>query len=184
MGFLSKAAKVVKYAKYIPGVGQYAQAASWAVELAGSSKSKKSKGPPNQNWGQYSSFEEYYAAIQQQQQSQAQNRESDLVKAGLAQVDAAKLETNHYLIQGTQSLPNLIQYDFFFVKTIYGNVTLTLPPVEQNIGKMANFKKLDAAGSLFVKTSNGLIDGSSSITITTQYEGRLLYCTGDNWWIV
>ena len=75
--------------------------------------------------------------------------------------------------------------DVLVVNATSGNVTITLPAVGTANGKKFNIKKIDASGFSVIIDGNGaLIDGSGSISTTTQYESFTVVCDGTQWWII
>lgn len=67
-----------------------------------------------------------------------------------------------------------------------GNVTGTLPTAVGISGRIYNFKKIDSSGNscILATTSSQTIDGSTTNTITTQYNSRTLVSDGANWSLI
>ena len=66
------------------------------------------------------------------------------------------------------------------VDTTAGDVTVTLPPADENIGKRVEVTKVVAANDVVVASAD-LIDGSASITWATQWKSYTLISRGDTW---
>lgn len=63
--------------------------------------------------------------------------------------------------------------------------TVTLPPANTAAGKIFYIKKIDATGNAVIIDGDGsLIDGSSTINTTTQFESFTITSDGINWWIL
>ncbi len=68
------------------------------------------------------------------------------------------------------------------VDTTGGNVTIALPAASGNAGRMFVIKKTVAANTVTVDPSGAeTIDGSSTITLTSQYEHVRVQCNGTSW---
>lgn len=64
-----------------------------------------------------------------------------------------------------------------------GTLTVTLPAAGDVEGKVFRVKKTDGVGTLTVDTNGGLIDGDSSVDITTQNEGITVISDGTDYWV-
>lgn len=67
-----------------------------------------------------------------------------------------------------------------------GAFTVTLPPVQNNMGVHLWVIKTDSGGNSITIDGNGSeeINGSTTQTLTSQYDVAHLYCSGENWWIL
>jgi hypothetical protein len=65
-------------------------------------------------------------------------------------------------------------------------ITITLPASSGATGRLYNIKKIDATGNTVTIDGNSAetIDGSATITLTTQYESVTIQCDGSNWHII
>jgi hypothetical protein len=70
------------------------------------------------------------------------------------------------------------------VDTSAGNVTVTLPVVGTVPGRTVTTVKLSAANTLTVDGDGATINGSATISWTTQYQTYTLYSTGTEWLIL
>ena len=75
---------------------------------------------------------------------------------------------------------------FIPVNTTSGVVTITLPPVEGNTGRLYCVKKTSADGNNVVVDGYGseTIDGAANITWSTQYRSYTIICDGAAWHII
>lgn len=65
------------------------------------------------------------------------------------------------------------------------NLTATLPSANTTWGEVYVIKKIDSSGhTVTVNTVSGLIDGSSSLTLSTQYQYIVVQSDGSNWQII
>lgn len=83
-------------------------------------------------------------------------------------------------------LMNVDTHDVLLVNATSSNVTVTLPPAADKIGKMFHFKKTDATGNVVTVTGNASenIDVANTRAITTQYEAISIVSDGSNWFII
>jgi hypothetical protein len=67
-----------------------------------------------------------------------------------------------------------------------GNITLTLPPAGNVIGKIYVIKRIDATGNTLTVAGDGseTIDGAASFTISSQWAGKTVQSTGIGWLII
>lgn len=66
-----------------------------------------------------------------------------------------------------------------------GSFTDTLPDATTCSGRIYVIKKTTSANTLtLATTSSQTIDGQTSITFSTQYQGIFIYSDGANWWII
>lgn len=74
--------------------------------------------------------------------------------------------------------------DFILADASAGNITITLPaPVD---GAKVAVKKIDSSANTIIINPHGTetIDGSTSLTLSTQYESYYLCSDGNNWYIL
>ena len=64
-----------------------------------------------------------------------------------------------------------------------GNVTFTLPPASANPGRIFYFDKADSSGNVVIIAASGsdLINGTSTITLSFQYQARSIISLGSSW---
>jgi len=76
--------------------------------------------------------------------------------------------------------------DVILMNAAGGPLTLFLPAAASAQGKTFDIKKIDATGNSVTIQANGIetIDGSNTITLTTQYQSRSVFSDGVNWWII
>lgn len=65
-----------------------------------------------------------------------------------------------------------------------GPVTITLPAVGTHVGKYYYIKKIDSSSNAVTITGNGTIDGETSIKLTLQYSYVMIFCDGDEWFLL
>jgi hypothetical protein len=67
-----------------------------------------------------------------------------------------------------------------------GAVTITLPAAAASSGRMYQIKKTDSSTNALTIKGNAAetIDGTNTISTTTQYQSYTLVCDGTQWWIV
>jgi len=71
---------------------------------------------------------------------------------------------------------------YIFADASSGNISITLTTIE---GQELMIKKTDSStNTVTITPSSGNIEGSSSLTLSSQYEYYRLYCDGTNWWKV
>ena len=72
----------------------------------------------------------------------------------------------------------------YTVDTSGGSVTLTLPPAKDAKGEWVHFKKMTAANMMtIIGSGSETIDGSVSVSTSTQYDSYTLYSSGTEWFI-
>ncbi len=66
------------------------------------------------------------------------------------------------------------------------DVTLNLPAASTATGTVYHIKKTDASAYTIIVDGNSTetIDGTTTITLTAQYESVTIVCDGSNWFIV
>jgi len=81
---------------------------------------------------------------------------------------------------------NIITDSIILCDATSGVVTITLPTSVGNAGKTFSVKKIDASGNNVVVDGNGsqTIDGSTTQTISTQYDEKRIVSDGSNWFII
>lgn len=67
-----------------------------------------------------------------------------------------------------------------------GSITITLPTALGRIGKVFRIKKIDSSGNSVTADGNGseTIDGSTTASLTVQYEAITIASDGSNWHIL
>lgn len=89
--------------------------------------------------------------------------------------------TNTTTIGATQSIAPTSPESSYRVDCTSGAITLTITTSILKIGQKVNVKKIDAtANNVIIQGSSGNIDGSATLTITTQYINRALLWNGTN----
>lgn len=69
--------------------------------------------------------------------------------------------------------------------TAGGAVTVTLPAAAKSMDKAYYIKKLGTTGNVVIDGNGSeTIDGSTTVTISTQYTSLNIYCNGTAWYIV
>jgi hypothetical protein len=77
-----------------------------------------------------------------------------------------------------------VDCDIILVNATGGAVTITLNAAP-TLGDIIDMKKIDASANAAVLAGNGnTIDGSASISLTTQYESICVVFDGSNWHII
>lgn len=73
-----------------------------------------------------------------------------------------------------------------FVDASGGAVTVNLPAVASNSGRVLNVKKVDSSGNAVTLDGNAseTIDGATTLAISTQYQSYTVHCDGSAWWII
>lgn len=73
-----------------------------------------------------------------------------------------------------------------FVDASGGAVTVNLPAVASNSGRVINVKKVDSSGNAVTLDGNAseTIDGATTLAISTQYQSYTVHCDGSAWWII
>ena len=73
-----------------------------------------------------------------------------------------------------------------FVDASGGAVTVNLPAVASNSGRVLNVKKVDSSGNAVTLDGNAseTIDGATTLAIATQYQSYTVHCDGSAWWII
>ena len=66
------------------------------------------------------------------------------------------------------------------------NITITLPAVANNTGRIYNVKKLDATAWTVIVDGDGVetIDGALTQTLLAQYDSIQVQCDSTEWWII
>jgi hypothetical protein len=74
-------------------------------------------------------------------------------------------------------------YELVYVTTGASNRTITLPAASSNTGRVITIKKSDSGSGAAVVTRAGAdtIEGSTSISLTRQYDWLSLNCDGSTW---
>ena len=72
------------------------------------------------------------------------------------------------------------------VSSISAASTLTLPPVSAASGNIFNIKRIDSSvyNTIIDGYSTETIDGSTSFTLTNQYDSITIHCDGIEWWVI
>jgi len=67
-----------------------------------------------------------------------------------------------------------------------GAITLNLPAVSSNTGKVYNIKKIDSSLNTVTIDGNSseTIDDSTTIVLNSQYDSVTIVCDGTEWWII
>ena len=69
--------------------------------------------------------------------------------------------------------------------TSSGNVAITLPAAKDTTGLRYEIKRTTGGpNSLTIATTDGNIDGTTTVSVATQYTCLQLRSDGTNWWIV
>lgn len=69
--------------------------------------------------------------------------------------------------------------------TTSGNITISLPAAAGNAGRIFVIKKVAAANTVTIDPSGAeTIDGSSTATLTSNYEHTTIQCTGTGWDVI
>lgn len=68
--------------------------------------------------------------------------------------------------------------------TTSGSFTVTLPAATTNSGQIFNIKKIAAASTLTIATSGGNIDGSATLSVTTNNQNTQVQSNGTNYYIL
>lgn len=92
----------------------------------------------------------------------------------LEQDHAVRTETAAYTATGT---------DFLVLANAAGGAfTVTLPPAADYKGKILAVKRTSASNNVTIDgNASETIDGSATVTLSSQYAGRLLISDGSNW---
>ncbi len=67
-----------------------------------------------------------------------------------------------------------------------GAVTITLPAASTVSGRLYNIKKTDSSANAVILDGNAAetVDGSATISTTTQYQSFTVVCDGTQWWVI
>ena len=69
--------------------------------------------------------------------------------------------------------------------TTSNNITLNLPAASSNTGRVYNIKKIAAANTLTIDANaSELIDGATTLAMTTNQQARNIVCDGTGWHII
>ena len=73
--------------------------------------------------------------------------------------------------------------DLVLLNASGGNFTVTLPSPSTSRSKRFFLKLVSASGSVVINPGSADIDGASSYTLSTQYDGISIMTNGNNWFI-
>jgi hypothetical protein len=99
--------------------------------------------------------------------------------------DRSKREYDHVTV--TTTAYTLFEKDYVLVDddTAGGAVTITLPPAIENTDRLVYIKKLGTTGNVIIDgNASEEIDGTTTKTMTTQYDSRTILCDGSGWHIL
>jgi hypothetical protein len=98
---------------------------------------------------------------------------------------------NFFKIDATTSNVTAGLDDYYFrIDATSGNIIITLPAASTAFGASMGihyvFKRIDASGNTVTiqRSGSDVIDGATSITLTTQYEVKELQCSSTSTWDV
>jgi len=96
---------------------------------------------------------------------------------------------NFYRVDAITSNVTAALDDYYFrIDATSGNITITLPAASTAFGSSMGlhyvFKRIDASGNTvtIARSGSDVIDGATSITLTTQYEVKELQCSSASTW--
>ncbi len=65
------------------------------------------------------------------------------------------------------------------------SINIVLANMEGNAGRIHTIKKIDTSpNTIIITTTNGAIDGGSSVLLENAYSTMMLQCDGVDWWII
>lgn len=84
----------------------------------------------------------------------------------------------------TSSQSALISDSVILADASGGAVTVTLKPAAECVGKIVSVKRLNSGANNVTVACNGseTIDGSATVSLTTQYQSVTLTAYEGNWW--
>lgn len=94
--------------------------------------------------------------------------------------------TGSYTVVPVVASHNASPWEVILADTSAGGFTVTLPLAASCTGKPVIVKKVSSDGNVLVVAAQGVevIDGSSSLNITSQYVSPTAVSDGTNWWII
>lgn len=71
------------------------------------------------------------------------------------------------------------------VDSTSGSVTITLPAASTSTGMVLTVKKIVSANSVILDgNASETIDSATTLTITTQWAAKTVYCDGSAWFVI